>query len=421
MFILGAINVETNSYVTPIKGEKGQSYKCIDCNKKVILRKGNIRIAHFAHHSKTNTCTYYEHPNESQIHKDSKLKISEWLKSKQKIEIDSYCAKCSSWPGNNECNEIVIEYKEGDEVIIEYRDPLNKYIADVALINNGQVRYIFEIKHTHATITDVRPEPWYEFTTECIAHAENDINNPDPNINYNNTVLLTCVRQSKNRYCSRCLNEIARNEYIHIQNEKNRIESQKKLELEKIERENLLKKQKLEDELFKKKARDEIIPCKECGPLNFCIDCKIKFNKVYNELKKASIISTCKGNGSCFIQENIGQYRQENCKFNCKLEPCKKCSLLFPKWLIDINIGKCSNCRRFGITDKYEINQARLRERWCENLPTAFEECIKCKNIQYTMLYSHGARRQICQNCFSHKYEELKAEYSITKCLISDD
>ena len=73
------------------------------------------------------------------------------------------------------------------------------------------------------------------------------------------------------------------------------------------------------------------------------------------------------------------------------------------------------------VKKQFEINQKRLKESWCENLPTAFAECIKCKNIQYTMLYSHGARRQICQNCFSNKYEELKAEYSISKYMFMDD
>jgi hypothetical protein len=204
MFILGALDSKTNKYVTPFTAEKGREYKCIDCEQKVIFRKGTIRKVHFAHYSPTNTCTYYEHPNESQLHKDAKLKIAEWLKSKQKIEIYSSCPQCSVVPGSDECDETSIEYKDRDEVIIEYRDPSNKYVADVALINGGKVRYIFEVKHTHATTTNVRPEPWYEFTTDRIMAAENELNDPDPLVNGDNTVTLTCVRQSINHYCDNC-------------------------------------------------------------------------------------------------------------------------------------------------------------------------------------------------------------------------
>jgi len=64
---LGAIDTETNKYVSPTKSLKGKNYKCIECDKKVILRKGTIRKVHFAHYAQTNVCNYYDHPNESQI------------------------------------------------------------------------------------------------------------------------------------------------------------------------------------------------------------------------------------------------------------------------------------------------------------------------------------------------------------------
>lgn len=73
------------------------------------------------------------------------------------------------------------------------------------------------------------------------------------------------------------------------------------------------------------------------------------------------------------------------------------------------------------IKKQHEINMLRLRESWCENLPTAFDCCIKCKDIQYTMVFSRGKRRQICEKCFGNHYEELKKEYNDSKCLIMDD
>jgi len=72
------------------------------------------------------------------------------------------------------------------------------------------------------------------------------------------------------------------------------------------------------------------------------------------------------------------------------------------------------------IKKQNEINEKRLKEVWCQNLPTSFDSCIKCKNIQYNMIYAYGVRRQVCYRCFSNKYDELKSEYD-KGCLISDD
>jgi len=196
MYILGALNKETNKYVLPNKAEKNIEYICIDCKQKVLFRKGEKRVAHFAHYSPTNTCSYYEHPNESQLHKDAKYKVADWLKNKDKIEIIFQCPDCGGGPSQD---NVIIEYKDNDEVIVEYRGPNGKYVADVALINDNKVIYIFEIKHTHATLTECRPEPWFEFSTEQIFETERDVNSED--LSY---YMLECERKSKNRYCNGC-------------------------------------------------------------------------------------------------------------------------------------------------------------------------------------------------------------------------
>ena len=46
---LGALDVETNKYILPCNANKSKEYKCIDCNKRVILKKGSIRIPYFSH------------------------------------------------------------------------------------------------------------------------------------------------------------------------------------------------------------------------------------------------------------------------------------------------------------------------------------------------------------------------------------
>jgi hypothetical protein len=195
-YAFGAIQTDNNEYVLPYKAEKNKNYKCIGCQQKLILKKGNIRKCHFAHYSETN-CFYFEHPNESELHKEAKYKLASWLKQQKTIGIFWSCCK-TKYNGNkcgNSTNEMgsTIEYEENDRVELEYRDTNNKYIADIAVINNNKVKYIFEIKNTHATITDVRPEPWFEIDAlEIIKHEDID------------EVDLTCIRNNKIRYCYNC-------------------------------------------------------------------------------------------------------------------------------------------------------------------------------------------------------------------------
>ena len=199
---LGALDVETKKYTLPFKAEKGKAYVCTDCEQKVILRKGKVRRAHFAHFSPTNTCTYYEHPNESQLHKDAKYKLAERLKEKFIIKISNSCPKCTASPTDME--DVYIEYQENDVVIVEYRDPTNKYIADIAVLNNNKVRYIFEIKNMHATTTNVRPEPWFEINAEEIFEEEDRLSKNDPEDIIGQEYYLWCLRNVKSRWCANC-------------------------------------------------------------------------------------------------------------------------------------------------------------------------------------------------------------------------
>lgn len=83
------------------------------------------------------------------------------------------CGRDLSCYNSKECGFGVtkVEYQEGDTVNIEYRDPGGKYVADVAILNSNSVKYIFEIKHTHATIT-TRPEPWFEIKANSFSNND---------------------------------------------------------------------------------------------------------------------------------------------------------------------------------------------------------------------------------------------------------
>lgn len=138
-FPLGALL--NGKYILPKNAEKNIKYTCPQCNKIAILKKGNIRIPHFAHKVDTNSgCNYYNHPGESDIHKLAKHTLADALEKRIVKEIVWECGKCKT-----------VSDGPGFSVDIEYKD--------VAVLNSGEVRYIFEVLNTHRTTTNCRPEP----------------------------------------------------------------------------------------------------------------------------------------------------------------------------------------------------------------------------------------------------------------------
>jgi hypothetical protein len=180
-------------YVLPLYADRDEAYTCIDCESPVIVKKGKLRKHHFAHKN-ISSCTYFDHPNEAQIHKHVKYQFAELLKAQTPIHIGWGCDMC-----NADCyfsqEKSIIEYKSGDEVILEYRDENGKWVADIAVINNGLIRYIFEIQNTHKTVT-YRPEPWYEIHVDDFMNEYSRINQECGYI-YN----FSCQRSDIERYC----------------------------------------------------------------------------------------------------------------------------------------------------------------------------------------------------------------------------
>jgi Competence protein CoiA-like family len=116
----GAIDVATGAYTLPSQATKNRNYICADCRARVVFRKGDIRVAHFAHWSGTN-CGYYEHPSESQVHKDAKLRLAEILKNKKEITLHWECNVERCQGGG--IGERTFACTDGDEVVLEYRGP----------------------------------------------------------------------------------------------------------------------------------------------------------------------------------------------------------------------------------------------------------------------------------------------------------
>lgn len=186
--MISAISTKTNSYVSPKYASKSENYKCPQCNKDIVLCKGEIMKPYFRHKADVQPCKYYDQTNESQMHKDAKELLRYWLQNKYSVTVTRECIHCYE----NEIFEIP-EIDEKSVIELEHRFEYNGLkIADVCYLDDEDIICIFEIYHTHKTESINRPGMWFEL------NAENIINHDitDRNIN------LTCIRSE---CCEECI------------------------------------------------------------------------------------------------------------------------------------------------------------------------------------------------------------------------
>lgn len=272
---MGAINKSTNKYEYPKIAEKINKYSCPDCDKDVILRKGQIRVHHFAHYKSDNPCTYYEHPGESQIHKDAKMALKTILEAGKNIEFLRVCSGCN-------INDIKNIYKQNRyNIQLEYPFIFNdsKKIADIACLEGDSIKYIFEICYRHKTCANARPEPWFEINAEKLLH---DINNQEIS---ENLIKLECIRYDK---CASCIyreNVEAEKQRIIEEINKQKIKEEVEKERERIRKE--IEKTRIKEEEDKQR--------REFFELKRSIGSEIK-NKIWGDHKRCS---KCKSYERC--------------------------------------------------------------------------------------------------------------------------
>lgn len=196
-------------------------YLCPDCNESVILKKGTIKAHHFSHRKLSN-CTFYKNPTESQMHKDGKLMI--------KSILENVCRKKSTLTIINKCKctkkTTTTNIMLNDDLIVKIEYPFQyngTKIADVACLDmDKNIKYIFEIFHTHRTKEEARPEPFFEIEASSLT-----LLNPEGEIT------LTCCRDLSDK-CT-CYEE-------------EKIKAEEELRKEKIKAEEELLKQESEDD-----------------------------------------------------------------------------------------------------------------------------------------------------------------------------
>jgi len=210
-------------------------------------------------------------------------------------------------------------YKEGDEVKLEYRDPGRKWVADVALVNKGVVRYIFEIKNTHATTT-ARPEPWFEIDALALINDINTLQTEIADFERSSSerwiYTISCVRKDIVRYCC--------GSFCHLESW-----------VEKIPKCNE------GDGCILCEAKD-YSPAYVCGNKRVCLNCL--FADIYKKRLRSAYAPKCHGN--CFIIDNVGRYTQKKCPDKCKLQECPKCKspVKYPEYFLLSHGGTCVDC-----------------------------------------------------------------------------
>jgi len=259
-FSMGAINTMSQLYEYPLIASKLNKYKCPDCDRSVIFKKGKIKQPHFAHYKSENPCHYYDRPNEDQIHKDGKSLMITILKNKHNISFFRKCYSCNY----QRQYHITIDHYTNSQAIEEFRfdyNNSNRRAADVALLQNGMLIFIFEIFHTNRTKEENRPEPWFEIDAEKLITNINTIKE-------NDAIHIECIRDYT---CDTCIarkkrnnEELERKRQEELERrEKQKIESEaQRLKQEKAHKEYLeneekkrLKKEQIEKEAKKKASK----------------------------------------------------------------------------------------------------------------------------------------------------------------------
>lgn len=243
-FSMGAINKLTNEYEYPKIAQKGKKYICPECKKDVNFCKGQIKQPYFAHKKSDSPCYYYDKPSESQIHKDAKHLLKTLLTNKTQMNFYNVCKDCNDKVYG--CCELFEDnYQDNIEAIIEYRFEYNdsKKSADVALIKENNIVYIFEICYKNKTRENTRPEPWVEIKAEEFIR---DINNGSL-LDEKGILHIQCIRDS---ICNEC--EEDREAYrIHQE------EWMKQQEIERKQKEEEKRKLEWYNKLMEKKKWEE--------------------------------------------------------------------------------------------------------------------------------------------------------------------
>ena len=146
----------------PETAEKGKHYFCPACKDTVILRKGEIKTAHFAHKA-SETCN-----QETILHKTAKHRVVEVISNWKSGKIDvpilkrecEICRKSIDQPLPDKVERAIMEYRMS-----------NGFIVDVALMVENKPAAAIEIRVSHAVDqnkANLLPVPFIELDGQAV-------------------------------------------------------------------------------------------------------------------------------------------------------------------------------------------------------------------------------------------------------------
>lgn len=180
---------ENGKLVHPTNAERGNIYRCIGCDEKLILRQGDIKCHHFAHYSGGNCSSS---SGETYEHKYAKAIVSYALREYGKISfyMNYKCSNDYTEKILSICETLI--YNPSSIIVEEYHMTYNgnRIIPDIAIVRDGIVTHIIEICHSHKQ--DGRPEPWYEFYAKDVIDC------------FENGKTVRDIRDRKCPHCIKC-------------------------------------------------------------------------------------------------------------------------------------------------------------------------------------------------------------------------
>ncbi len=197
-----------DTFVTPDSALRGDDWVCPNCRHSVVLKKGPIKVAHFAHRAAVSSSTCGG--GESFLHKCTK----EWIAKHVGLSSFSVCSKCT------DCKGEVTIFRGGSQFFGRCEIPFGgklgssnrqrEFRADVMVIHrvSRRVVAVIEVRHTHAT--EIRKLQYADGLTEQGAmevKAEDltERNYPTVFCDLRKRVCRPCLRIRIQRKCTQML------------------------------------------------------------------------------------------------------------------------------------------------------------------------------------------------------------------------
>lgn len=104
---------DTHQYIFANEANRSLHYSCPGCKKRVILKKGQVKIPHFAHLKKEECTSFSE--GETEEHIKGKMDLYNWLeKLEMQVQLEPYLNELQQRPD-------ILVHSNGEKIVIEFQ------------------------------------------------------------------------------------------------------------------------------------------------------------------------------------------------------------------------------------------------------------------------------------------------------------